>query len=134
MNEEMITGYQVMVDGSYGGTYEFPNNKDKEEIHWPPNVVEIGPPEVSDGEQAFWNGEGWSLRPNLQFDGDNTLIEPGSVRPYKNPRILTEEERLQFLPFPRGIPQKDANGNFPNTRLNADKTAWEWFYPIGESE
>lgn len=65
-DEEMITGYQWMVNGKYGGEYQFPNNKDQEEIHMPPRTTLIKPPEEVQSKEIYWTGTKWDFRPITQ--------------------------------------------------------------------
>ncbi|MGZ8270727.1 MAG: hypothetical protein ACXWT5_06050 [Methylophilus sp.] len=60
--EELITGYTWMANGAFGGAYQFPNNKDKEEIHVPPHTTLIAPPAVEQGKEAYWTGSAWDIR------------------------------------------------------------------------
>lgn len=64
MSEEMVVGYQFNpVNGEFMGEYRFPNNKDKDSIHVPPNTTLTPPPsESSQGERPFWDGEQWVLK------------------------------------------------------------------------
>ena len=117
---DFVTGYFVMENGRFGGPYTFPRNKDKEEIHWPPNVVGVPPPIASVGKEAFWNGTVWDIR-------DDTA--PVSYSDNPMPQPLPAPPNQQFLPMPQGVPQQDVNGNYPTTVLNEEGTAWVWKYP-----
>lgn len=61
--EEMLKGYQWMENKTFGCVYYFPNNKDKEAIHLPPNTTLKEPPsDIPAGQEAFWTGSDWALR------------------------------------------------------------------------
>lgn len=64
MNEEYITGYQYNPEtGEYRGEYKFPNNKDKEEVHMPPNTTLTPPPgDVPSGLVPCWKDDAWVLK------------------------------------------------------------------------
>ena len=127
---DTVTGHYIMDDGCYGGSYTFPNNKDKFDIHWPPNVVPVAPPVARSGQVAKWNGSAWVLAEDTRFNGDNSTTPNPLYEQARQTR--SEEERLRFLPAPAGKPQRNENGDFPITVLNADKTAWVWVYPEPE--
>lgn len=61
--EKMITGYQYSpADGRFIGEYEFPNNKDQEEIHVPPNTTMEAPPACDPGAAPYWQNGFWVIR------------------------------------------------------------------------
>jgi hypothetical protein len=61
-NEEFILGYQWSPeDKHFMGEYLFPNNRDKKEIHLPPNTTLIEPPICPKGYELFWDGEDWYI-------------------------------------------------------------------------
>lgn len=119
---DTVTGYCVMANGAYGGEYTFPRNKDKVEIHWPPNVVPDAPPTVADGEEAYWNGTAWGIRP--------------FAIPHSEPFVV---ERLRLtdvngIPLPETPPVQDEFGQWPYHVLNEDGTEWVWQYPPAPTE
>ena len=59
MEEIMIVGYQWRDDMSFAGAYSFPNNRDKVEVHMPPNTTLIAPPITAANEIAHWDGIEW---------------------------------------------------------------------------
>lgn len=123
-----ITGYYVMDSGEYGGEFIFDNNKDKLEIHWPKNVVDVAPPAlIPAGMAPFWDKakKVWELKAVATIPADFKPFEfdPGI------PNNITEAERLALLPMPKGKPQKNAKGHYPVTVLNEFGTAWVWKYP-----
>ena len=59
--EILITGYQYKSNKRFGGVYEFPQHKDQEPIHLPPNTTLVAPPVIPEGKEALWNGDGWIL-------------------------------------------------------------------------
>ena len=69
MHEEYyIKGYQWGAYGQFTGEYTFPANKDRYDIHMPPNTTLIEPPRnLPVDQEAAWNGVGWIVR-NVQFD------------------------------------------------------------------
>jgi hypothetical protein len=75
MNEDLITGYQWMANKKFGGIYEFPNNKDKEEIHMPPNTTLIAPPlDIPEGKEIYWTGTEWGFRDIVEEFPPNPYI------------------------------------------------------------
>lgn len=62
---DTVVGYQYNPEtGEYRGEYTFPNNKDKVEIHYPPNTVTMAPPSFDKKTQTpFWLNGAWELRP-----------------------------------------------------------------------
>ena len=64
--QEFITGYYYGDGGQYRGPFVFPNNLDKEEIHVPPSVTLVEPPEVTGTDWPFWDTktESWVLKRN----------------------------------------------------------------------
>ncbi len=52
--EKLITGYQYGDDFRYIGPYQFPDNQDKEAVHWPPRTTMQVPPEVTTAGQAVF--------------------------------------------------------------------------------
>jgi hypothetical protein len=125
---DTVTGHYIMDDGSYGGPYTFPNNKDKLAIHWPNNVVPDAPAGTKAADEEFYREDGeWKVRPSTRPTGDNSTVP----NPLYDASVAarTEEERLRFLPYPTEAPQRNAAGIWPITVLNADRTAWVWQYP-----
>jgi hypothetical protein len=59
--EIMIKGYQYKSNNCYAGEYQFPQHKDQDPIHVPPNTTLIAPPKIPEGKDALWNGLSWSL-------------------------------------------------------------------------
>lgn len=60
---DTVTGYQYSPEsGQFIGEYTFPNNKDKEEVHLPPNTTLEAPP-VAEGHVAFFVDGSWELHP-----------------------------------------------------------------------
>lgn len=59
--EIMVKGYQYKSNNRYAGTYEFPQHKDQDPIHVPPNTTLVSPPTIPEGKEALWNGASWSL-------------------------------------------------------------------------
>lgn len=64
--QEYITGYYYGNNYQYIGPFTFHNNLDKEEVHVPPMVTLVKPPESTDILCPFWNPEtkAWVLRRN----------------------------------------------------------------------
>lgn len=61
--EKMITGHQFSpVDGRYVGAYDFPDNKDQDEVHLPPFTTLDAPPACDEGHAAFWQNGFWVVR------------------------------------------------------------------------
>ena len=61
--EQYIIGYQWGTHGQFIGAYSFPNNMDKEDIHFPPNTTLISPlTECPVDSEIAWNGESWEIR------------------------------------------------------------------------
>jgi hypothetical protein len=67
MQEEFLTGYQWMDNGKLSGEYKFPNNKDQEDVHMPPNTTLIKPPKPLKNKEIYWTGQEWSYRPITQL-------------------------------------------------------------------
>lgn len=85
--DKMILGYQYgPVHGEYRGTYEFPNNLDKEDIHVPPFTTLVKPPKTAEGMVACWDGSKWVEK----VDDDKSSIK---VKPIPDEEIgkLTPE-------------------------------------------
>ena len=59
--EILITSYHYMANGHYSGIYTFPQHKDQDPIHMPPNTTLIKPPVVLDTQTAVWDGAKWSI-------------------------------------------------------------------------
>lgn len=59
--EIIIKGYQYRSNNRYAGEYEFPQRKDQDPIHVPPNITLIAPPKIPEGKDALWDGTSWSL-------------------------------------------------------------------------
>jgi hypothetical protein len=60
---DYILGYQYNPENLYFiGSYTFPNNLDKEEIHLPPFTTLTPPPEnIPNGFRAYWREGEWSV-------------------------------------------------------------------------
>lgn len=114
---DTVTGHSVMADGKYGGPHTFHRNKDKLEIHWPPNVVEPAPPKAKFGEAAYWNGSQWELRQEVAL-----LSEPPEMEPIRS-------RDANGIAFPLDPPVKDERGFWPYHVLSEDGTEWVWKYP-----
>ena len=118
--QKTITGYQYKSNGRYNGKYEFPNNLDSLEIHLPPMTTLVAPPDISTlpaGMEHSWNGNAW-----VQV-------------PWTKPETIPVEVAgaPKIIPMPEGKPVANEHGVFPITRLNADGSAYEWFYPPKET-
>ena len=57
--ENLITGYQYGDNKRFSCVYIFPDNLDKDEIHLPPNTTLIAPPDLSENQDALWDGTMW---------------------------------------------------------------------------
>lgn len=53
--ETPITGYQYMDNMKYSGPYKFPNNKDGDHIHMPPQTTLKVPPEAKEGFDLYFD-------------------------------------------------------------------------------
>lgn len=116
---DTVTGYQVMADGSCGGPYIFPRNKDKVAIHWPPNVVPVAPPVTAEGDEAYWNGEAWLIRPSTALRS----------LPPDQESLQKRSADANGIYFPVTPPVRDEHGQWPFHVLNEDGTEWVWEYP-----
>lgn len=69
--KEFITGYQYSsIDNKYIGEYTFPNNADKEEIHWPPFTVP-NKPKIKNGYDTFWENGEWK---NIKMEVKKQIV------------------------------------------------------------
>ena len=59
--EILITGYQYSDTKRFTSVYKFPQHKDQDPIHLPPNTTLIVPPVMPEGKEALWDGKGWDL-------------------------------------------------------------------------
>jgi len=59
--EILITGYQYKSNNRYSGVYEFPQHKDQDPIHLPPNTTLVAPPALAENQDALWDGTAWSV-------------------------------------------------------------------------
>lgn len=64
---DTVIGYGFRADKKFSGAYEFPRNRDRLEIHWPPNTVEVKPPVAPKGYAPFWNGASWDILEDPDF-------------------------------------------------------------------
>ena len=79
----MLIGYQYSQAKTFIGTYEFPNNQDKEEIHLPPNTTLVpAPTTIPSGKEAYWTGTEWLLRPLTPLPAN-----PYNIEKLTNPTI-----------------------------------------------
>lgn len=80
---DFITGYQWGDDGSYIGTYQFPDNKDQVAVYLPPNTTLTPPPSVIlAGYEAAINSDKvtWGIRlEDLGWMSVENLTDPGTV-------------------------------------------------------
>lgn len=103
LNEEYITGYQwSCVNNKFIGEYNFPNNKDKEEIHMPPFTTLKKPPVYSKGYIPYWNGNDWEVMEDPDVIKSHPPIENYEmlrseyVEYLKSEDLWTEEDELQY--------------------------------------
>ena len=82
--EIIITGYQYKSNKRFSEIYEFPQHKDQDPIHMPPNTTLVAPPVIPAGKEALWDGTSWSL-----VDEEVMPVDPRSNPP---------EVELQELP------------------------------------
>jgi hypothetical protein len=94
-----ITGYQWGDDNRFIGTYVFPNNQDKEDIHLPPNTTLIAPPtEYPVGSVPCWNGESWVIKSTvtIQNTEEPILSHAEMMAKIQQERKQSETEALRF--------------------------------------
>lgn len=99
MQEKFITGYQWSpVDGKFISEYQFPDNKDKEEIHLAPYTTMEKPPAEPAGSSAFRRDGKWVIEvdPSKQKTkppiDDYGLLMPDFIKYLKDEGLWTEED------------------------------------------
>jgi hypothetical protein len=119
MQEKFITGYQWSpVDGKFISEYQFPDNKDKEEIHVAPYTTMEKPPVAPAGSAAFRRGDKWVVeadpsqvktKPPIE---DYFLLMPDYIQHLKNEGLWTSEDE-----------QKRQDAIVENEKKQAEKQA-----------
>lgn len=61
--EKIITGYQWGEFNQYIGPYEFPSEKEGNDIKLAPRTTLIAPPsDIPEGKEAAWYNNNWIIR------------------------------------------------------------------------
>lgn len=103
-NETMLKGYQWSpVDGRFIGEYEFPDNKDRVEVHLPPLTTLTAPPtDVPCGCCVFWREGAWVIenspdpKPTKPPIDDYAMLLPWFIEHLKAQGMWDEEDETKL--------------------------------------
>ena len=122
MEEQYITGYSYSpIDRKYIGEYDFPNNKDKDEIHVPPNTT-LEKPMPGPGQDAFFINGAWEYRdapvpqehiPGFGPDDDYSLLMPSFIEAMKAQGLWTPEVEAKYQADVEAAKQREILANQP---------------------